>query len=325
MVSVPEDLSADSRLRVEYDGLDNVRANLSLRDGRGKAVQARWSSLGGGVTLANLVLPAGAKTLHVVVRCLTTANPESRYYLRVLASVPSGPTEREPNHKPALATPLAPGKQVAGLLADNLDHDLYVVKVPEPSMIRAEVTLPLDLDAALAVMSAEGKVLYEVNDGKRRKPEVLPAFPVQPPAAYIRVRAARYGAVSAISPYRLKTRLLPEAGREREPNNTRAAANTLSGPQPVIRGHVHPKKDADYYRIVATGEKLALVARPPSGMALKVELLNASGTMVASSKQDAAFGKVRLTSPVKPDDVYYLRVSAPGMTNPDQEYQLEME
>ena len=325
VVKVPEDLSADSRIRVEYDGLDNVRANLSLRDGRGKVVQARWSPLGGGVTLANLVLPAGAKILHVVVRCHTTANPESRYYLRVLASVPPGPTEREPNHKPELATPLSPGTPVAGLLADNLDHDLYVVKVTEPTMIRAEATVPLDLDVALAVMTAEGKVLWEANDGKRREPEVIPAFPVQPPAAYLRVRAPRRGAVSAVSPYRLKAKLVSESGLEREPNDKRTAANNWPGPQSVLRGYMHPTKDVDYFRLVASGEQLKLVAQPPSGMALKVELLDASGTMVASSKQDAAFGKVQLNSPVKPDDVYYLRISAPGTTNPDREYQLEME
>ena len=325
VVKVPEDLSSQSRIRVEYDGLDNVRANLSLRDGRGKVVQARWSSLGGGVTLANLVLPRGASTLHVVVRCATTTNPESRYYLRVLASVPSGPTEQEPNHKPALATPLTPGTAMAGLLADNLDHDLFLVKVAEPMMIRAEVSVPLNLDVALAVVGAGGKVLWEVNDGGRRKPEVIPAFPVQPPAAYLRVRAPRRGAVSAISPYRLKARLVVESGREREPNDSRTHANNWPGPQAAVRGHMHPTKDLDYFRVIAAGEQLKLVAQPPAGMALKVELLDGSGTMVASSKQDAAFGKVRLSSTVKPDDVYYLRVSAPGVTNPDREYQLEME
>lgn len=326
VIQVPEDISADSRIRLEYDGLDNVRANLSLRDARGKVVQSRWSPMGGGVTLANLALPKGARTLHVVVMCIKTVNPESRYYLRALASVPAGPTEREPNHKPKLATLLPVGKPMVGLLADNLDHDLYVVNVAEPSMIRAEVTVPLDLDVALAVVGDDGKVIWEVNDGKRRKPEVIPALAVQPPAAYIRVRAPRRGAVSAVSPYRLKVKLTPEASnQEREPNNSRDAANPWPGPVASVRGYMHPTKDVDYYRWVAPGEQLKLVAQPPPGMKLKVELLNTAGTMVASSKQDAAFGKVRLTSPVKPDAVYYLRVSAPGVTNPDRVYQLEME
>lgn len=325
-VEVPEDLSAASRLRLEYEGIDHVQANLSLRDERGKVLQSRWSRAGGGVTLANLVLPAGAKLFYVVVRCIKAQNPEGRYYLRALASVPAGPTEREPNHKINQATPLAPGTSMAGILADNRDRDIYVVKVAEAGMIRAEVKVPLDLDVALAVVTSEGKTGWEVDNGGRRAAEVIPAFPVQPPVAYLRVRAPRRGAVSAVAPYRITARLLDDLRREREPNHKRQTANIWPGGQSTMRGHLHPQKDVDYFRLETVGEQLKLLVHPPSGMALKVELVDDSGTMVASSRQDAAFGKVRLKATIKQTDkVYYLRVSAPGMSNPDQEYQMEME
>jgi hypothetical protein len=91
-----------------------------------------------------------------------------------------------------------------------------------------------------------------------------------------------------------------------------------------MRGHVHPKKDVDFFRITAAAEQLSLTAAPPSGLALSVELLDLKGIMVASSKQDAAFGKVQLKATVTKGQDYYLRVSSPGTNSPDHEYQMEM-
>lgn len=322
-VQIPDDFPASSRIRLEYDGLDHVRANVSMRDSRGKVVQARWSRLGGGVTLANLVLPPGEKLFHVVVRCQKATNLESRYYLRVLASSPDVAVEAEPNDRPPLATALVLDQAARGQLGEPTDRDVYQVKVASIGLLRVEVTPPLDLDVALAVVDFNGKTLTEVNDGGRREREVITAWPVEPPVAYLRVRPMA-GTATKVAPYKVKASVKDGAGQEQEPNNTQLFAQPWpQGDQ--LSGYMHPKKDVDYFSLTATAEELKLEGKPPAGLAMKIELLNQKGLMVANSKQDAAFGKVLLKSKVKQGAKYFLRISAPGASNPDHEYRVVLQ
>lgn len=300
-----------SRLRVELDGVDTVRPGLSVRLPDSSVVQERWGRAGDGVILPNLGVPEPRPShLFVVVRCRYDANVESRYSLRVVTEVPSGPTEVEPNDKPAAATPLAADGRtaMAGLLADTSDLDLFSVKVSRPQVLRVEVVPPLGVDVSLALAGNDGEVVWEVDNGGAREREILPTVWVNPPRGLFRVRAPKRGDVSAVSSYHLRAQPVAGVGWEREPNGTPDTATPLGG---EIRGHVHPKRDVDYYRLQASpAQQGTLVVEAPPRIALKVELLHPQGGVAASGVADGRGGAPKAARLALPAGSQLLRVVA---------------
>ncbi len=316
-------LAAGARIRVEFDGLDEVRANLSLRSAAGAVLQERWGGAGEGITLANLAAAEGQKELFVVVRSQYTFNVESRYSVRVASAVPPGLTEAEPNDKPAAATTVPLGSPIAGLLGDTHDRDLYAIKIEKAAVLRAQVTVPLNLDAALALVDETGATLWEVDAGGAREPEVLPAFLAKPPRVLLQVRAPKAGSVSSVAPYHLKVEALPEGGWEQEPNSSQAAATPWPAELAELRGFLHPKGDVDWYRVDAGGEKLTLQVEAPK-LKLKLELLALDGSKLASATTDAA-GKARLEAATAAGTAVLLKVEDAGAPNPRESYRLMRE
>jgi hypothetical protein len=302
-----EGLERSARLRVEFDGLDEVRASLSLRTAKG-VLQERSGAPGEAIALANLAVTEGQKELFVVLRTQSTFNVESRYSLRVVSSVPPGATEAEPNDRADQATPVTPGTPIAGLLGDTHDRDLYSVKVTAPGVLRVEVIPPLSLDAALAVVGEAGKVLWEVDAGPAREPEVLPYVAVSPPRALFQVRAPKAASVSPVSPYQLRVTSLSEAGSvEREPNNDLSAATPWPAASEQMVGTIHPRGDVDWYRVAVVGDRLKLRAECPR-LTLKLELFGADAAPKAAAQADAA-GTARLDVPAEAGSELLLKVS----------------
>jgi hypothetical protein len=319
-----KDLAPEVRLRVEYDGLDEVRAGLSVRSESGALLQERWGAAGEAIALPNLAF-TGASLVYVVVRCQYTANVESRYSLRVLSSLPPGSTEAEPNDKPATANELTFGKAMAGILADAQDRDLYTIKVTKPTAVRILVAPPLTLDAALALVDDEGKVIWEVDDGGPREAELLPVLWIRPPHAMIQVWAPKRGNVSTIAPYHVSAEALAEGQWEHEPNNSVALATTWGADQTQVAGFIHPKKDVDLYRVTAKGDRLRFSTTPVPKIKLRLELLDAAGAAKAVSTSDAA-GTIQLDAQVEAGTEYFLRVSdTSGFSNSREEYRIKRE
>jgi hypothetical protein len=304
----PGQLDPASRLRVEYDGLDHVRANLSLRDGSGRIVQDRWSRPGEGVVLSNLGLPGGQGLLHVVLRTQYQANVESRYYLRVLVDVPAGPTEVEPNDTPQAATPLSSTTPLAGILGDTLDRDLYRIAADRPALVRIRATPPLGLDLSLATLDAEGKVAWEVDSGGPRKEEVIPALQVQPPGVLVQVRAPKRGAVTSVSSYRITARALDLRPTEVEPNDRQDQATSWPADQPQMDGYAYPKDDVDQFSLLPQVDRLRIRVKVPAGLKLRLELLAADRSRLAATTVSGAGGE--LAAGVEPGTEYWLKVTA---------------
>jgi len=318
------DLDPGGRLRIEYDGLDNVRANLSVRDSSGAVIQERWSRSGEGVMLANIAPLTGAdKHFYVVLRCRSDSNVETRYYLRALATLPTGPTEAEPNENVSQATVLQAGASMSGILGDTQDRDVYLLSASPPTPVRVEVVPPLGLDLALAVLDQQGKVLRRINEGGSRKAEVIPALHLDPPGALIQVHAPRRGATTQVVSYHIKTKVLARANSEmeHEPNSDEHNATPWPLGQKEMRGHIHPRKDVDLFRLTPRATARTLWARAPAGLALKVEVLGPAGTVLARAQRAA--GKERLELPLEANKPFLLRVTNPsGAANADEWYVL---
>lgn len=322
----PGDLDPGARLRVEFDGLDHVRANLSVRDSTGAVIQERWSRSGDGVVLANIAPLSGTdKHFYVVLRCRSDSNVETRYYLRVLATMPTGATEAEPNEKVSQATVLPAGASMAGILGDTQDRDVYSLSASPPFPVRVEVIPPLGLDLALSVLDQQGQVIRRINEGGARKTEVIPALRLDPPGALIQVHAPRRGATTHVVSYHIKTKVLTNAAEmEHEPNSEEQRATPWPLGQKEMRGHIHPSKDVDLFRLTPRAMARTLWARAPAGLALEVEVLGPAGTVLARARKAA--GKERLELPLEANKPFLLRVTNPsGAANADEWYVLGLQ
>ncbi len=319
-------ISPSARLRVELDGVDGVRANLSVRTAGGKILAERWTRKGDGAVLANLTPPLAAEPLLVVVRCRDDTNVESRYYLRVISAVPAGPTEREPNDAPAEATPLSGPEPVAGLLLDRRDRDLYLLQTQETRWVKVTARPPMGVDLELALLDSAGKATWTVNAAKVRLPEVMPALMVSPPGAVVQVRAVSLDMVSGQAPYVISVRTLSGGGMEAEPNDTPAlAGDALSPARWPIRGYLHPGADQDHFRIQAASSRLRLVARAPDAAGLKLILQEVAGEELASVTADKG-EEATLEADVTEGEAYLLQVLDPaGKGQPDRPYTISQE
>jgi hypothetical protein len=314
-------VSPAARLRVELDGVDDVRANLSLRAPSGAVIQDRWGAAGESLTLANVALPTGVDHLFVVVRCTRDTNVESRYSLRVLSAVPPWPTEAEPNDVPPQATPLSPGKTMAGILGGGRDRDCFRVTASAPVAVRVEVKPPLGMDVAVAALDQTGEALWGVNEGEAREVEVMPSVWILPGQRdVVRVRAAGHGGPPDVSSYQIRISRIGGGSWEQEPNDNDEQAHDWPEGVAQINGYLHPEGDVDTIAIRGTSSTQSLSVSGVNGVTLEAQLLQADGVVV-SSETGTTGGAVSLAVPPRAGEAYLVRISAvSGGNNPDASY-----
>ena len=320
-------ISPSARLRVELDGVDGVRANLSVRTAGGKILAERWTREGDSAVLANLKAPDANEPLMVVVRCREDTNVETRYYLRVMSAVPAGPTEQEPNDTVEVATRLSPGESMSGLLLDRRDSDLFLIPAQETRWVALKVRPPMGLDLELALLDGAGKPTWTVNAAGVRLPEFMPALKVTPPGAVVRVRAVALDTVAGRSPYAISFTTLSGGGLEAEPNDTTAQAGDALAPGSwPIRGFIHPGKDKDHFKLLAESSRLRLVARSPSGATVQLALLDQDGKILASVTTEQGDPEAVLEADVTAGAKYLLQVLDPaGKGQADHAYTIVRE
>ncbi len=285
------------RIVVEYDGLDDVRAQLLIRDSEGKVLQQRWGALGAGITLSNLAPPRGQPHIYVVLRCRRQFNVESSYSLRVHSVIPTRPTEAEPNDTSLQSTGLVPGNPIFGTLMDGKDRDIYAIKARRPTLVRIKVIPSLKLDVALALLGDDGAPTTIIDEGGVRAVEHLPTLWLRPPQALIQVWAPNNKGSSAAADYRLDVEVLADDGWEHEPNDLPQGASTWLLDQPAIKGHIHPKADVDHFRIRSASGAMQLSVSSPPGCLVEVELLDASGASLGSPQTPNPGGELQLFLP----------------------------
>ncbi len=310
-------------LRVEFDGVDGVRAQVAVRDGDSSLIQRRSGGAGDPVVLANLAVPPTTDTVFVEVRCGRQANVENQYALRVSARVPPRQTELEPNDAAERATPVSIGKIVVGNLADNQDRDLF--RVVDGGAVRVVVSPPAGVDVALAVVDQAGKVLREVNAAPAGKSETLPAARLGP-ERLLRVRAPRGNDADPLGVYRLLVRRRPEVGQwEAEPNDAREQASAWREPAEPLRGFLYPEADVDHIEIAcpSTARTLRVTGkRRPKSLAL----IGPDGKEVTTANRVDGDGGLSMSlSPVAAGGRCWLRLSeGAGGVPADDSYLLSM-
>ncbi|HVV82272.1 MAG TPA: hypothetical protein VHE35_04305 [Kofleriaceae bacterium] len=213
------------------------------------------------------------------------------------------PPEREPNAKPADASPIGDGVQ--GVLDGDTDVDAFVVQSPGPRMLTAALSPIEGIDTRLELRDKEFNVIATSERGGAGIGEGLADAPLDKGTYYLVVREvprppakaakkapkpkpgtpapapAAAGRVGRSPPYTLTARLVadPAPGAEREPDDDAGSANDVSLIEPVT-GHLGWTGDVDVWKVPLEG--LA------AGNGLDVTISAIPGTTLTLAVTDAA-------------------------------------
>ncbi|HXX30921.1 MAG TPA: PPC domain-containing protein, partial [Myxococcaceae bacterium] len=253
-------VSAVPGVRFEVQVLSEALAQLFLGRGQeGLAFDQR-----------NVGVRAQDRIVYVVVRSAWSgtgkdarrgSNPDVPYTLTVAREAAGVNSEIEPNDDLAHATPLPLNGYREGFLSPASDVDYYVLRVPQPSLARFELSGIDRVDLVLSVVEPGPKpgterVLLRSNDGAVKEPERLNSVACAS-ECYVKVEGAARKVdgkwvrdmENPDQPYRLTVTTAPDTGaEEREPNDSPDTATPISPGKPV-RGTILPKRDVDFYRL----------------------------------------------------------------------------
>ena len=280
-------------LRLELSGVPGVRPEIQvLSEAEATLFTARGTE-GQPLSQRNVAVRATDRVIDVVVKSAWTGtgkearrgfDPEHPYTLTVSREAAGASAEYEPNDDLAHATPLPLEGYREGFLTPKSDVDYYVVRPPQPSLVRFELSGVEKLDLQLSLVEPGAKpgtehVLQRSNDGAVKEPERLNSVACSK-ECFVKVE----GALRKVDgkwvrefenpdqPYRLTVRTIPDDGsEEREPNDTADQATAIALGKP-IRGTIYPKRDADFFRIDLSDRPVKTALRATLTGILKVDV-----------------------------------------------------
>lgn len=261
-------------VRLEVAGVPDVRLEVEVAN-QAQAVfyAARSREVGEGIQVRNLALRPGETRYFVTVKSAWMGagkdakrgyNASAPYTLTVTPEEAGTNAELEPNDEAAKATPIFGEGTKIGYFAPKGDVDYYAVKCERPSLLKIELSGVDRVDSILSLVKPstesgdKDEILLRANDGGVKEGEILVDIECGPTHdAVIRVEAAPRqlegkwvrDQENPDEPYKLTVAARPDTGTsEREPNNSPTTATPIELGKPV-RGHIHPKKDVDYFQI----------------------------------------------------------------------------
>ncbi|HEY3585725.1 MAG TPA: ABC transporter substrate-binding protein, partial [Myxococcaceae bacterium] len=166
-------------LRIELSGVPGVRPEVQLLSEAEATLFTTRGTEGQPLSQRNVAVRATDRVIDVVVKSAWTGtgkearrgfDPEHPYTLTVSREAAGANAEYEPNDDLAHATPLPLDGYREGFLTPKTDVDYYVVRPPQPSLVRFELSGVEKLDLVLSVVEPGAKpgtekVLQRSNDG----------------------------------------------------------------------------------------------------------------------------------------------------------------
>ncbi len=318
-------------LRLELSGVAGVRPEIQvLSEAEATLFTARGTE-GQPLSQRNVAVRATDRVIDVVVKSAWTGtgkdarrgfDPEAPYTLTVSREAAGANAEYEPNDDLAHATPLPLDGYREGFLTPKTDVDTYVVRPPQPSLVRFELSGVEKLDLQLSLVEPGSKpgtekVLQRSNDGAVKEPERLNSVACNK-ECFVKVE----GALRKVDgkwvrefenpdqPYRLTARAIPDDGsEEREPNDTADQATPLTLGKP-IRGTVYPKKDVDYFRLDLSDRPVKTALKATLTGILKVNV----ALFLYQRAEDGSLSLVQTADRAKADAPEVIRYAAdPGI------------
>jgi hypothetical protein len=318
-------------LRVELSAVPAVRPELQIFSEAGAVLFTARGTEGQPLSQRNVAVRATDRLIDVVVRSAWTgsgkdsrrgANAEQPYTLTVSREAAGANAEYEPNDDLAHATPLPIDGYREGFLSPKTDVDYYVVRPPQPSLLRFELSGVDKLDLQLSLVEPGPKpgterVLQRSNDGVVKEPERLNSVACSG-ACYVKVEGALRKVdgkwvrefENSEATYRLSVSAVPDNGsEEREPNDTPDQATPLTLGKP-IRGTIYPKKDLDFFRLDLSDRPVKTSLRATLTGILKVDV----ALFLYQRGEDGSLNLVQTSDRAKGDAPELIRYAAePGV------------
>jgi hypothetical protein len=318
-------------LRIEVSGVAGVRPEVQVLSEAEAPLFTTRGTEGQPLSQRNVAVRATDRVIDVVVKSAWTGtgkearrgfDAEHPYTLTVSREAAGANAEYEPNDDIAHATPLPLDGYREGFLTPKTDVDIYVVRPPQPSLVRFELSGVEKLDLQLSVVEpgakpGTDKVLQRSNDGAVKEPERLNSV-----ACARECLVKVEGALRKVDgkwvrefenpdqPYRLAARAIPDDGsEEREPNDTADQASPLTLGRPV-RGTVYPKRDVDYFRLDLSDRPVKTAMKAMLTGILKVDV----ALFLYQQAEDGSLSLVQTSDRAKGDAPEVIRYAAdPGV------------
>jgi hypothetical protein len=204
------------------------------------------------------------------------------------------------------------------------DYDVFRVQVPDPNQV---ATLELsgvpgvDLVLALRYVDGQGPVVV-VDGGGEGSGEQVPGFVSRDTAFYVVVYPRTGSDVrrNGTVPYELDVRFRPALlSEERDPNDSVARAEPLPPGREAI-GFVGWPGDGDVYRVDPLQEPLRVELSGIPSLDLRLEQLDASGTVVTQSATAGPGRGEALELSVSPEPQWLRVVAGEGEFDPSVAY-----
>ena len=318
-------------LRLELSGVPGVRPEVQILSEAEATLFTARGTEGQPLSQRNVAVRATDRVIDVVVKSAWTGtgkdarrgfDPEHPYTLTVSREAAGANAEYEPNDDLAHATPLPLDGYREGFLTPKTDVDYYVVRPPQPSLVRFELSGVEKLDLQLSLVEPGPKpgterVLQRSNDGAVKEPERLNSVACAK-ECYVKVE----GALRKVDgkwvrefenpdqPYRLTVRTVPDDGsEEREPNDTADQATPIALGRP-IRGTIYPKRDVDFFRLDLSDRPLKTALKATLTGILKVDV----ALFLYQRGEDGSLTLVQTSDRAKGDAPEVIRYAAdPGI------------
>ena len=285
---------AGATVRLELSAIEGVTPSLRVTDAAGKVAVQAHGARGDELRLRNAPLIAAADAAGVTLVGLRAEggwSGDTRWTLRTLVESPLDGAEVEPNDTLPTATLVDAARGVSGFLWPG-DIDLFKVHLAGPSIARVELEVPEGVDAKLEWLDEGSHVRMRSDEGGPGKSETLPALFQAGGDLYVRV-SARPHDTAFDSPYKLTFLVTPDDGEtEHEPNANAAEATPISAGR-AMRGFLFPRRDEDWYRVIAPDGVTAITAEAQGGPSgLEVKITDEKGMSIGKGKGGSGPGMV---------------------------------
>jgi len=207
------------------------------------------------------------------------SNHELPYRLSISMKELDVSSELEPNNAPERANAMAADK-INGKAWPEGDRDYFLYRGKGgPELYRVEAIPPGGLDLMLSLLDGQGNRIFEIDNGERGEPEVMPDAPFS--GEFYSVVSSKRGQADRDNNYRLSVTRLPRGeAYELEPNDSRERATKLGGG--LIKGYISKKKDTDYYCVErARRERLRFSIKGINRASLRFSVTDPSGYVIA--------------------------------------------
>ncbi len=307
-------VSSPQHLRIDLAVPDTMACSLGLYASNGNFIDA---ISGRGVGVDETMVTTLAEGEYYIRISGSTADDVNSYTLSLTG--PLSGDDFEPNDRAENATALPLGTTISSFIFTRQDEDWYRIVTTADAHLAVTLNVPESVNYDLSLWDNLGFFVGgSGQSGKGQDEEVVTTVPAGTYFAKVVTCCRDYTQGQRYS----LTAISGTFTDSFEPNNTRASARRL-GPGTVL-SKMYSNRDEDWYRfnLSATGTVSILLEVPPS-LALRFDLLNGSGNVVASVGPLLFGADASLVRTLTGPGAYYIRVFT-GFSGSLEDYTLRL-